>query len=184
MLRSVFVKSFGKDLALLVLRVLIGTLLMHHGYEKLNNIENFANAFIRPIHLPFPITLSYAAALSEIIGSWLLIAGLFTRIGSLAIIVTISGAIYHALLTSGFNIYLLELLVLYLGSVNTILMIGPGCFAIDELIIRQVEFLKISNGMQDRWFKEKDKNTITDVSLEQVPQNNVISLLKRNLAIK
>ena len=91
--RSAFVKSFGKDLDLLVLRVLIGTLLMHHGYEQLNNIENFANAFIRPIHLPFPITLSYAAALSEIIGSWLLITGLFNRIRSLEIIVTISGDI-------------------------------------------------------------------------------------------
>ena len=184
MVRSALVKSFGKDIALLLLRVFIGSLLIHHGYEKLNNIENFANAFIRPIHLPFPITLSYVAAFSEIVGSWLLITGFITRIGAMAILVTISGAVYHALATTGFNIYLLELLVLYLGSVNTILLIGPGCFSIDELIVRQSEFLIISNGMKDRWFEAKPKTIKMNFNIDNIPQNNVISLLKNNLVAK
>ena len=66
------IKSFG----LLILRLSIGTMLIHHGYEKLADIENFADAFVRPIGLPFPIFSSYIAAYSEIYGSWLLIAGL------------------------------------------------------------------------------------------------------------
>ena len=41
-------------------------MLIHHGYEKLENIENFADAFVRPLHLPFPILSSYFAAFSEI----------------------------------------------------------------------------------------------------------------------
>ena len=97
------IKSFG----LLILRLSIGTMLIHHGYEKLADIENFADAFVRPIGLPFPIFSSYIAAYSEIYGSWLLIAGLFTRLGALAIIGTITVAIYHAIVTAGFNIYLL-----------------------------------------------------------------------------
>jgi putative oxidoreductase len=123
-----------RSLGLLILRLSIGIMLIHHGYEKLDNIENFADAFVRPLHLPFPILLSYIAAFSEIGGSWLLITGLATRLGALAIVGTISVAIYHAILTSGFNIYLLELLVLYWGGAGSIVLNGSGKFSIDHLI--------------------------------------------------
>jgi len=89
---------------------------------------------MRSLHLPFPITLSYAAAYSEIIGSCLLICGLATRIGALAISCTISVAIYHAIITTGFNIFLLVLLGLYLGSSFAILAMGPGLYSLDELL--------------------------------------------------
>ena len=113
-------------------------MLIHHGYEKLDNIENFADAFVRPINLPFPIISSYVAAFSEIVGSWLLITGLATRLGGLAVMGTISVAIYHALVTSGFNIYLLELLVLYWGGAACIVLNGGGKFAIDYLILKRI----------------------------------------------
>ena len=82
------------------------------------------------------IFLSYIAAFSEIGGSWLLIIGLATRFGALAIVGTISVAIYHALVTSGFNIFLLELLLLYFASATSIALSGPGNFSLDEVIIR------------------------------------------------
>ncbi|MBT66456.1 MAG: hypothetical protein CMN98_04870 [Synechococcus sp. NP17] len=137
MLRAVATKPFLPDLGILILRVFVGTLLIHHGYEKLANIENFADAFVRPLHLPFPILLSYTAAFSEVIGSWLLITGLMTRLGALAIMGTISVAIYHAIITAGFNIYLLELLGLYFAAAVAVLSIGPGRFSIDELLVRR-----------------------------------------------
>ena len=136
MLSTILTKSFSRDTALLILRVFTGTVLIHHGYEKLANIENFADAFVRPLHLPFPIFFSYIAAFSEIGGSWLLIIGLATRFGALAILGTISVAIYHALVTTGFNIFLLELLLLYFASAASIILMGPGNFSIDEVIIR------------------------------------------------
>ena len=136
MLSTILTKSFSKDTALLILRVITGTVLIHHGFEKTANIENFADAFVRPLHLPFPIFLSYVAAFSEIGGSWLLILGLATRFGALAIVGTISVAIYHALVTAGFNIFLLELLLLYFASATCIALTGPGDFSIDEVIIR------------------------------------------------
>lgn len=126
--------SFG----LLALRICVGVFLIHHGYEKLENIENFADAFVRPLHLPFPIFLSYIAALSEIVGSWLLIVGILTRFGALSIFGTISIAIYHAVLTSGFNIYLLELLALYWGGALCIVLCGPGKFSMDYLILNKL----------------------------------------------
>ena len=123
-----------QSLGFLLLRIALGTMLIHHGYEKLENIENFADAFVRPLHLPFPIVSSYFAAFAEVVGSWLVICGLGTRLGALAILGTISFAIYHALVTSGFNIYLLELLVLYWGGAACIVLSGPGNFSIDHLI--------------------------------------------------
>ena len=138
-IRAILTRPIAGDFGLLLLRVFIGALLIHHGYEKLANIENFADAFVRPLHLPFPILLSYVAAFSEVIGSWLLITGLLTRMGALAVAGTISVAIYHAIVTAGFNIYLLELLGLYFAAAVAVLACGPGVFSIDELIARRLE---------------------------------------------
>ena len=124
----------ARNVGLLILRIAIGTMLIHHGYEKTADINNFADAFVRPIGIPFPILASYIAAYSEIYGSWLLIAGLFTRFAALSIVGTIGVAIYHAIVTAGFNIYLLELLILYMGGALCILLIGSGDFAIDKLL--------------------------------------------------
>ena len=129
-----------KSLGLLILRLALGIMLIHHGYEKLENIENFADAFVRPLHLPFPIFFSYIAAFSEIVGSWMIIFGLGTLLGALAILGTMSFAIYHAIMTGGFNIYLLELLVLYWGGAACVVLTGAGNFSIDHLIMRRLFF--------------------------------------------
>ena len=129
-----------KSIGLLILRIAIGSMLIHHGYEKLANIENFADAFVRPLHLPFPIVSSYIAAFSEIVGSWMLITGVGVRFGALAITGTMTIAIYHAIVTSGFNIYLLELLVLYFGSSVALILNGGGIFAFDHLIMQRVKY--------------------------------------------
>ena len=123
-----------RSLGFLILRLAIGTMLIHHGFEKLDNIENFAEAFVKPIHLLFPIFMSYVAAFSEIGGSWLLITGLGVRFGALAILGTMTIAIYHAIAINGFNIYLLELLVVYWGGAAALILNGGGQFSIDHLI--------------------------------------------------
>ena len=161
MLSSVLFKTIFKDLAILLLRVFTGALLIHHGFEKLNDINNFADAFVRPLHLPFPVTLSYLAAASEIVGSWSLIIGLGTRLGAFAILGTMSVAIYHALVTSGFNIYLLELLVLYFSSAISIILLGPGKFSADylinEIFINKLNPLE-SSSMEKRNLNAEIKN--------------------------
>ena len=152
MLNSTFYKPISQDFAFLVLRVFTGSLLIHHGFEKLNDINNFADAFVRPLHLPFPVTLSYLAAGSEIGGSWFLILGLATRLGATAILGTMSVAIYHAIATSGFNIYLLELLALYFASAFSIILIGPGKFSADFLL---KEILKRKTNTLNSFFSQK-----------------------------
>ena len=132
----------SRSLGFLILRLAIGTMLIHHGFEKLDNIENFAEAFVKPIHLPFPIFMSYIAAFSEIGGSILLMTGLGVRLGGLAILGTMSIAIYHALAINGFNIYLLELLVVYWGGAAALVLNGGGQFSIDHLILLKYKTIK------------------------------------------
>ena len=132
----------SRSLGFLILRLAIGTMLIHHGFEKLDNIENFAEAFVKPIHLPFPIFMSYIAAFSEIGGSILLMTGLGVRFGALAILGTMSIAIYHALAINGFNIYLLELLVVYWGGAAALVLNGGGQFSIDHLILLRYKTFK------------------------------------------
>ena len=169
MLNSIFYKPILKDFAFLVLRVFTGTLLIHHGFEKLNDISNFADAFVRPLHLPFPVTLSYIAAGSEIGGSWLLILGLGTRLGAAAILGTMSVAIYHALVTSGFNIYLLELLALYFASAFSIILLGPGMFSADYLIN---EILKNKPNFIESIFSRKISNKSISSRKERTKSTN------------
>jgi len=48
---------------------------------------------------------------------------------------TMSVAAYHHILTSGLNIYVLELVVLYLGASAALLLLGPGRWSFDAGIV-------------------------------------------------
>lgn len=104
------------SVGLLLLRLSIGLLMIHHGQEKLADPQQFASTYVASLHLPFPLFFAYAAGFSELIGSWLVILGLFTPLGALALCSTMAVAAYQHILTGGFNIYVLELVLLYLGA--------------------------------------------------------------------
>ena len=113
-------------------------MMIHHGQEKLADPQQFANTYVASLHLPFPLFFAYAAGISELIGSWLLIFGVFAPLGALAITGTMLVASYQHILTGGFNIYVLELVALYLGGSISLLLIGPGLFSIDALVVRNI----------------------------------------------
>jgi len=123
------------NIGLLALRLAIGGMMIHHGQEKLADPQQFADTYVASLHLPFPLFFAYAAGFSELIGSWLLILGLLSPLGALAITGTMSVAAYQHILTAGFNIYVLELVVLYLGGSVALLLIGPGRFSFDGAIV-------------------------------------------------
>jgi putative oxidoreductase len=120
---------------LLILRLSIGLMMLHHGQEKLADPQQFASTYVASLHLPFPLFFAYAAGFSELIGSWLVILGFFTPVGALALSSTMAVAAYQHILTAGFNIYVLELVVLYLGGSLAILLVGPGRFSFDAALV-------------------------------------------------
>ena len=127
-----------QSLGLLLLRLAIGVLMIHHGQDKIADPQGFATNYVAALHLPFPLLMAYLAGYAEIIGSWLLILGLFTPLGALALSGTMAVAGYHHILTSGLNIYVLELVVLYLGGSIALLLSGPGRFSFDAGMAREM----------------------------------------------
>ena len=123
------------SLGLLVLRLTLGVMMIHHGQEKLADPQAFATTYVASLHLPFPLLFAYAAGLSELIGSWLLILGLLTPLGALAITGTMAVAAYQHISTAGFNIYVLELVTLYRGGAFSLRLLGPGLISADRLLL-------------------------------------------------
>jgi putative oxidoreductase len=123
------------SVGLLLLRLSVGVLMIHHGQEKLADPQQFANTYVASLHLPFPLFFAYAAGFSELIGSWLVILGLFTPLGALALSSTMTVAAYQHISTAGLNIYVLELVLLYLGGSLALLFNGPGRFSFDAAML-------------------------------------------------
>ena len=97
----------------------------------------------------------------------------------MAIVGTISVAIYHALVTSGFNIFLLELLLLYFASATSIALTGPGNFSLDEVIIRilksEDEEEIVSSTKSETYKKVEIKEEANKGGLFQFLQANILS---------
>jgi len=126
--------SFG----LLLLRLSVGVMMIHHGQEKLADPQQFASTYVASLHLPFPLFFAYAAGFSELIGSWLVILGLLTPLGAMALTGTMAVAAYQHILTAGLNIYVLELVVLYLGGSLALLFVGPGRLSFDAAMLAEL----------------------------------------------
>jgi len=160
LLKQNYIASIG----LLLLRIAVGVMMIHHGQEKLADPQQFADTYVASLHLPFPLFFAYAAGLSELIGSWLLIFGVFAPLGALAITGTMAVAAYQHILTGGFNIYVLELVALYLGSSIALLLTGPGLFSLDALLIRLLP-AKASQAVSDDFDLSEDNSSLVYVKI-------------------
>ena len=93
-----------QPLALLVLRIVLGVIMIGHGYSKVFGGLSHHAQFIRSLGLPG--WLAYISAVTEFFGGILVIAGLLTRCVSLAILIDLGVAIAkvhwkHGLLGEG-----------------------------------------------------------------------------------
>lgn len=160
LLKQNYIASTG----LLLLRIAVGLMMIHHGQEKLADPQQFADTYVASLHLPFPLFFAYAAGLSELIGSWLLIFGVFAPLGALAITGTMAVAAFQHILTGGFNIYVLELVALYLGGSIALLLTGPGLFSLDALLIRLLP-AKASQAVSDDFDLSEDNSSLVYVKI-------------------
>ncbi len=117
-----------------ILRVVAGIVMIHNGLDKLANIESFAQAYVAYLGLPFPITLSYIAAFTELLGAPLVALGFLTRPAALGLFSTMCVAMYHHISVAGLSIPYLELSALYAATFLFFLVNGAGKFSVDALI--------------------------------------------------
>ena len=129
-LRLDFLPS-STDLGLLVLRLWLGiSLFMLHGLGKLMDYKKMAGVFPDPLRVGHQASLTLAI-FGEVVCSVLLILGLFTRFAALGAAITMGVAfflVHHLKLKGEANG---EMAFIYLAGFVTLLLAGPGRFALD-----------------------------------------------------
>lgn len=129
-LRLEFLPS-SVDLGLLVLRVWLGaSLLLLHGWGKLAAYKKLPRGFPDPLGVGNEVSWGLAV-FAEVVCAALLVIGLFTRFAALAGAITMAVAFFlvHEMRLKGANPG--ELAFIYLAGMLTILLAGPGRFALD-----------------------------------------------------
>jgi putative oxidoreductase len=119
-------------LALLVLRVVLGAVMIAHGYPKVFGGLHHHVGFVSSLGLPG--WLAYCSAFAEFFGGILVIAGLITRIAALAILIDLLVAIAkvhwkHGLSGPGGYEFPLSLCAIAFA----LIFFGAGPFALDAI---------------------------------------------------
>lgn len=136
--------NFWSQTTWAILRLVIGVMMVHNGLDKLANIESFAKAYVEFMGLPFPITLSYIAAFTELIGAPLVAIGLFTRPAALGLFSTMCVAMYHHILVAGLSLPYLELSAIYASAFLFFAVNGAGLFSADALVANLLDATSLS----------------------------------------
>ncbi len=127
------------ELAIFVLRVVVSVMMLHHGLEKFQDPEGFAE-FVVGKYFGFlpgnPVLWTYLAAMTQIICPVGLALGVFTRISALGLMSTMLFAVYFHLLDTGLegfpiavvenHNYMFELSAIYAVIFGYFLCAGPG----------------------------------------------------------
>ena len=111
--------------------------MIHNGLDKLNNIQGFADNVVTYIGLPYPIFFTYCAAYIEVVSAVLIMLGLLTRANAVALLVTMSVAIFFHIKGNGLKVTPLETASLYAALYAFFLVNGPGQWSIDALIAKK-----------------------------------------------
>jgi putative oxidoreductase len=118
--------------ALLVQRVATGLLLLiGHGLPKISNFSELSSGFYDPLRIGHRNSL-ILVILAELFCSMMLVLGLFTRI--VAFIIVIELAIIVFWFHHGQPLKNFELGAIYLTSVFTIMIVGPGRVSVDGMM--------------------------------------------------
>jgi putative oxidoreductase len=120
----------NKDLGLLWLRVLMGLAMASHGYAKVFGGQvKFLIEGLPNMGFPMPVVFAWLAALSEFVGGLFIAIGLFTRVSSLFVFVTMCVAFFIAHAHDPFQVK--ELAYLYGAVAGAFIFTGAGRYSID-----------------------------------------------------
>ncbi len=126
--------------ALLLARLSVGLLFMSTGWGKVHDIPKVTK-FFEQLHIPAPGLNAVVVGYSELICGALLVLGLFTRLATIPLIVSMVIAILTAKLPDIHGIF--DLVgadeFTYLCVLIVILAFGPGRAAIDHLVAQRLD---------------------------------------------
>ncbi|MCP3894592.1 DoxX family protein [Bacteroides neonati] len=116
---------------LLVLRILFGLLLMHHGLQKVMNFQELSHSFPDPIGLGVDVSLSLAI-FAELVCSIGFIVGFLYRLALIPMIFTMCVVVFVVFGHQPFSAK--ELPFIYLSVFIILYITGPGKYSIDHFI--------------------------------------------------
>lgn len=134
--------NLAGDAGALVLRLTVCSLVVHHGLQKFQNPEGFAENIVAVYFsfLPVPLFWTYVAATIETVGALLLVLGVFARLAAFCLLGTMVFAnTFHFLATGleGYPLgvpatgaYAFEPSLLCFGIFFYFLLAGPGKFSL------------------------------------------------------
>lgn len=125
-------KSYSTDVGLLLLRIVLGTLMMRHGWDKLMNFAD-ADKFPDPIGVTGPVS-AMLTIFAELICSGFLVVGLFSRAALIPLIITMLVVIF--IVAAGTDLGEREHAILFLVPYISLLFTGPGRYSLDSLLKR------------------------------------------------
>jgi putative oxidoreductase len=127
-------------LALLALRLGVGTTMAWHGWQKFDGgVANFA-AFVESVGLPAPTVLAWIVSILEFVGGGMIVAGLLTRIPAALITLQMIGTAFYvkaSQLSTGFIAAEgvgFELDIVLLVGAFAIAVLGPGAISLDRAL--------------------------------------------------
>lgn len=119
--------------AMLVLRLGLGILMMHIGYQKLINFGELQHKFMNFMGMGTTMSLALVV-FAEFFCSLFLIIGLFTRLAAIPLIITMCVALFKAHNAEVFGDG--QTATLYLVGYLVLLFVGPGRVSVDSMIAK------------------------------------------------
>jgi putative oxidoreductase len=119
------------DLALLVLRVVLGIIMIVHGWAKVTDLGGTIEGFTG-MGIPLPAVAAVFSTVAEFFGGLLILAGAFTDIAAILIVIDMLGAITFVHAKNGFLISEggVEWPLALVAMALAIALAGPGRYAV------------------------------------------------------
>ena len=117
--------------AMLLLRLGVGALMIHHGYDKLIHFSEYQDKFMDFMGMGKTLSLALVV-FAEFFCSLFLILGLFTRLATIPLIILTCVIIFKVNEGQVFDKF--ENVPLYLLCFLVLLIMGPGRVSVDGMI--------------------------------------------------
>jgi len=136
------------------LRLIVGCGFLSHGYAKLSRGPDSFGAVLHGLGVPAPHLMAWATILVELLGGLAILLGAFVALASVPMAAVLLVAMFTVHLRYGFSSIKLvavtpsgpqfgppgyECVLLYLACLASLVVCGPGPFAVDRLLSRRRE---------------------------------------------
>lgn len=137
-------KATGNDLALLILRLALGSIMLAHGLQKVGVIPGDPSGIQETIDwlasMNVPTWMAWLSIVAELGGGVALLLGLFGKLAAFGVAINMATAIYKVHYTKGFfNPDGIEFPLALFAMGAALLVTGMGAFSLDAMMARSMD---------------------------------------------